>query len=1397
MAYFVPSSTGISIVSSENSLEEKKYAPVYSEKMSMEFIWDSLPDFYRNFLSGSEYLSSAWSGASQVIASDLLNLFQTDYAKSLRDIPTFSQRKWTKFEIENEVDFFSDPKFSTSGISNKFSYSSANQNLGVTFTQRSGGADKYQVDLNGTVNQESSLVWSFDVNVSSADSISSALLGYIDKTSTGMSKSLLLGLINVDSSIRICLIHTPTEGVASVTKLGSGTLSLAKDYTIEAEYSSSESTVRASAVEKKFQRVSSSTGTTSANPDGTITVKLLTDSSATFLTSGVIPGDFVVFDGFEHEIVEASQTSLVVKHNTLPASASAMSYAVVGKEEVDSISLNLLNESSKAFSCDSFGLMPGVPFPLRTLFTALKPSSVYSVHAGNSLACSVDNLKYSDPTFSEVPVRLPKLQNSPLGPTSIKRQNVDYVVQSSQISFSLPTRGSWYSEFGLFDESVIYDNFGQNAGIAKEAASDEYLNRVRGLYYSLLKGPTASSIKTGVSASVGLPLAIESGLVTAINPAYSGKKGQITIGNSRTYLYPLAVGTDLSVGDSVQQFTPLSKGVEVFDYISRPTWFSEFPVIKEVQKYHTFLVKIDLDALDDSVSNSSAAFQGAAKHLAVIKPTYKDFVFVGSRSVSDVTAIDDVILLAPTLHVEDAISEPYPAYDDTRFYSDDYDWAYDQGQTEWDNIPGSVAFFAYSNTEAKAWNGASAQKQFLVEENARLTEGSETFTDASYSFIGTIGQLVSDVGSGGSTDSSSSMIFTGAPTERFLTSIPNTGGTPSRTTSIAIRAGSAYGVVTVTSILSNTQLQTSYTSSTLKSKSSIVYEVRTLGPVGTMLVDKATGGTIGGGTLGKFSDSGAAFNTSVPNTTGVPNSPTYVAINASSATPTIRKVIAVDSATVLSVSPDWAGAATNEDYAVWVPTTALTASEGDVLASVAASGSTATASHTSVVTSTSGVTASVATGVFGLKDASNDPMGLNIDEDHALIITAPSAIAGSYRVTGLFAAGGSNHIITAPPIASAQTSVNYEVRRGNFHTAVTGNVIPFTGRSLLRIDSGANAGTYTITQTNYVTDSGLSSCTISGSFAGSASAAGLWYTRADVWARVSYVASDTKIHFTASWPGASKTSASDAGGGTSGALVTYTAEDRPIFFSEVDLRALEARYDQSDEYSPDEDVQLQWKPAVGYGGELLHDASSHLIFTTDGSNTDEIDHTNALTSTAPSANDVIVLPNGRAREVSSYAAGLPGTITLVGTNSAQNDGGSAFTSAALYLIPAASVATAGTSFTFSNGSANVVVAGSLSGAALSAGVLIQPLLPSGSGDNTTDLPVVEIATVPSSYPGTITLTSNYTGGSIVTTKSVVRSTSSMATALGSYFTLTNADFHNVEVPGAAQTMLYTIPENVF
>lgn len=61
------------------------------------FMFKVLGDFWQ-FVNRREILPILWSGYTQVLACDLLRLFQIDFAKSIRDIQPLFQRRWLAYE---------------------------------------------------------------------------------------------------------------------------------------------------------------------------------------------------------------------------------------------------------------------------------------------------------------------------------------------------------------------------------------------------------------------------------------------------------------------------------------------------------------------------------------------------------------------------------------------------------------------------------------------------------------------------------------------------------------------------------------------------------------------------------------------------------------------------------------------------------------------------------------------------------------------------------------------------------------------------------------------------------------------------------------------------------------------------------------------------------------------------------------------------------------------------------------------------------------------------------------------------------------------------------------------------------------------------------------------------
>jgi hypothetical protein len=315
------------------------------------------------------------------------------------------------------------------------------------------------------------------------------------------------------------------------------------------------------------------------------------------------------------------------------------------------------------------------------------------------VSATVDNWRYLDPTSSDTILSLPRLQDVITDPQELLYEGTDYVVEvfrdpnSTSDAFSVmrfqePPLEPLWAEYVGYDEKHIRNNFGINVGL-EDVSSDIYKARVRGLYYAYFQGPTLNAIRTGVHILIGLPIADVAGEVEGINPAYSGTLGLITVAG-RDYLYPLAVGTDLQVGDDVDLFEPLSRGVEITDYRKDPEWFVSTD-LHELQKYHHFRVSLNLDAFQ------LESLDLAGQFVDQIKPTWKQARYLVFKELSDNVDITDALTLVVALNLFDTICDQFVvAYDDNIYEGEEEDWKYSQGIADWDET--SAAMRATSTT---------------------------------------------------------------------------------------------------------------------------------------------------------------------------------------------------------------------------------------------------------------------------------------------------------------------------------------------------------------------------------------------------------------------------------------------------------------------------------------------------------------------------------------------------------------------------------------------------------------------------------------------------------------------------------------------------------------------------
>lgn len=187
-------------------------------------------------------------------------------------------------------------------------------------------------------------------------------------------------------------------------------------------------------------------------------------------------------------------------------------------------------------------------------------------------------------------------------------------------SAARPAPERLWAEVSLFDNRpAIEDNFGILVGLTTadlEAVSTDinYRQAVSGLMFAYTRGSAVNKIRLGAQILLGLPFAEHRGIIRSIENDYrlddQGNPilGRLLIedvdaagkalGTLRVYTFPIDPISDLAgidinpatkklyvVGDIVEAFSALCKGVEVSDYLTRPETSTNGAAI--LRQFHT------------------------------------------------------------------------------------------------------------------------------------------------------------------------------------------------------------------------------------------------------------------------------------------------------------------------------------------------------------------------------------------------------------------------------------------------------------------------------------------------------------------------------------------------------------------------------------------------------------------------------------------------------------------------------------------------------------------------------------------------------------------------------------------------------------------------------------------
>jgi len=262
-----------------------------------------------------------------------------------------------------------------------------------------------------------------------------------------------------------------------------------------------------------------------------------------------------------------------------------------------------------------------------------------------------------------------------------------------------PTR-LWSEVSYLDNNDLVEANFGALVGVTQEqvvnvSGTVPYRSIVAGLMYALTKGPTISNLALSAQILLGLPFTQNAGVITEINPNFrvrddgSPYMGRILVaardknGNStgltNIYLYPHGrqvadpdnpgqwlpalpdfsgiadnpdTGEPFIVGDTVAQFVPLSKGVQIQEYLSSPSWTERLTaqgnLASIIQKYHAFQVLVNSDLVTASDIDLASQFLSRAKG------HYLKFTSGLLKSTEDLVEIDESLIFGRPMTLYEA-----------------------------------------------------------------------------------------------------------------------------------------------------------------------------------------------------------------------------------------------------------------------------------------------------------------------------------------------------------------------------------------------------------------------------------------------------------------------------------------------------------------------------------------------------------------------------------------------------------------------------------------------------------------------------------------------------------------------------------------------------------------------
>lgn len=634
------------------------------------FLWSYISDFWK-LVDDRYMIETVWSSVIQIIGSELITLWDTDNNKSIGTIQERFQRRWQPFhpvtELIDEVRhriIVGKTDAGNNASTGVYGGTPSSGNTSIIYTDLGEPKDIVATDftnLKGNYGAKGRII----VVNGDAYTISRVENNTYDGLSLVFTDEVVVPDGQAGVPWRIPhLLHMPDVNLEEVGVRAGDVLVFEvtrRDIGLSAELRTQVVGVDRNRLGFEFTLgdVEGSVVESQTDTTGTTSGRTYTHPSAMFVAEGVRPSDTLILEGGvdagSYQIVNVISDTQVTVDSEFSGGGShshqALRYNTDGNIDIELFKqlvtdLRILPPDSTSGEREAVAKTV-IQFIPTGINLNTRPFTKFQL-VFKAKKIIHNTIIETDDTISSVPALQEKVKDAPV----VLRENLDYIVEDGHIEFisglftpEEPAPEELWAESVWYDNDVaIENNFGRLVNLKKEdlTASETrapYLSAVKGLMYAFTNNPDVANLRLALQILLGLPFSEQRGLILEIDESFSTDTSGNVLGrilmedldedNGRTgvrrfYFYTAALGLEVNrvtndifkVGDIVEQFSPLSKGVEVTDYLKDPNWWRGALVGLEILKYFVFQVTIESLAFD----TNDVSF--ARRVLDAVKPTY-------------------------------------------------------------------------------------------------------------------------------------------------------------------------------------------------------------------------------------------------------------------------------------------------------------------------------------------------------------------------------------------------------------------------------------------------------------------------------------------------------------------------------------------------------------------------------------------------------------------------------------------------------------------------------------------------------------------------------------------------------------------------------------------------------